>query len=77
MDDLETASIRKLNFKVHVFYRCVDDIFMIIPKTRLDSILTSFNSYHPHLKFTCEIESDNMLNFLSLLLSLELIMVLF
>jgi len=31
MDDLETASIRKLDFKVHVFYRYVDDIFMIIP----------------------------------------------
>jgi len=65
MDDLETASIRKLDFRLHVFYIYVDDIFMIIPKTKLDSILTFFNSYHPRFKFTCKIESDNRLDFLN------------
>jgi len=38
---------------------------MIIPTTKLDSVLNIFNSYHPRLKFTYEAESDNMLNFLN------------
>jgi len=65
VEDLETASIGKLDFNVHVFYRYVDDIFMIIPKAKVDMMLTSFNSYHPRLKFTCETEKDNTLNFLN------------
>jgi len=47
------------------FYRYVDDIFMIIPKAKVDLMLASFNSYHPRLKFTCEMEKDNTLNFLN------------
>jgi len=31
----------------------------------LDSILTPFNSYHPRVKFTCKIESNNKFNFLN------------
>jgi len=65
MEDLEIASIGKLDFNVHVFYRYVDDIFMIIPESKVDLTLASFNSYHPRLKFTCEIEKDNTLNFLN------------
>jgi len=47
------------------FYRYVDDIFMIIPKTKVDLVLASFNNDHPRLKFTCEMEKDNTLNFLN------------
>jgi len=65
MDDLETFCISRLDFSVQVFYRYVDDIFVIIPKTKLDPVLKSFNGYHPRLKFTCEIENNNMLNFLN------------
>jgi len=31
----------------------------------LASVLESFNDYHPRLKFTCEIENNNTLNFLN------------
>jgi len=65
MEDLETLSLQKLNFVVHTYYRYVDDILMIIPATKLDSVLNVFNSYHPRLKFTYEAESNNMLNFLN------------
>jgi len=67
MEDLETRSLQKLDFVVHTYYRYVDDIFMIILATncKLDSVLKTFNSYHPRLKFTYEVESDNMLNILN------------
>jgi len=43
MKDLETQSLQKLDFEVHTYYRYVDDIFMIIPKTKLDMVLKIFN----------------------------------
>jgi len=65
MENLETRGLQKLDFVVHTYYKYIDDIFMIIPATKLDSMLKTFNSYHPRLKFIYEIESDNMLNFLN------------
>jgi len=65
MDDLETFCMGSLDFVVQVFYRYVDDIFVIIPRTMLDPVLNFFNSYHPRLKFTCEIENNNTFNFLN------------
>jgi len=64
MDDLETHCLSNLDFVVNTFYRYVDDIFLITPKIRLDSVLLSFNSYHSRLKFTCKI-CNNTLNFLN------------
>jgi len=62
MDDLETQCLSILDtFNVYTFYQYVDDIF--IPTNKLNSVLTTFNSYHPRLKFTREME--NMLNFLN------------
>jgi len=52
IEDLETLSLQKLDFVVYTYYRYVDDMFMIIPATKLDSVLKIFNSYHPRLKFT-------------------------
>jgi len=65
MEDLETQCLSNLDFAVNTFYRYVDDILLIIPKTKLSSVLLSFNSYHPRLKFTCEVECNNTLNFLN------------
>jgi len=65
MEDLETQCLSRLDFNVHTFYRYVDDIFMIIPAKKLNSVLTTFNSYHSRLKFTHELKNNNMLNFLN------------
>jgi len=43
---------------------------MIIPKTKLDMVLKIFNNYH-QLKFTYELESNNLLNFLNTLVIRE------
>lgn len=64
MDDLESRCLEALDFEIPVFYRYVDDIFAIVPKTKLGIILKVFNDYHPRLQFTYETESNNSLNFL-------------
>jgi len=65
MDDLEINCLTKLDFKLHNYYRYVDDIFLIIPRNKVDSILKIFNEYHPRLKFTHELENNNTLSFLN------------
>jgi len=49
MEDFETQSLQKLDFEIYTYYRYVDDIFMIIPKIKLDMVLKIFNSYHHDL----------------------------
>jgi len=67
MDDLEIKCLQRLDFKIHTYYRYVDDIFLIIPKNKLEMVLKTFNEYHPRLRFTHEIESNNSLSFLNAL----------
>ncbi|KAL6416968.1 hypothetical protein ACFW04_014762 [Cataglyphis niger] len=65
MDDLETHCLSLLGFVVPMYYRYVDDIFAIVPRTKIDEINVIFNIYHQRLKFTHEIESDSCINFLN------------
>ena len=66
IDDLETLCLSMLSFPVRLYYRYVDiDVFAIIPKTKIDEILLTFNSYHPRLCFTFELEANSAINFLN------------
>ena len=40
--------------------------YFMIPHTDIKSILNDFNSIHPNLTFTDELEQDNKLNFLDI-----------
>ncbi|XP_071577748.1 uncharacterized protein [Temnothorax nylanderi] len=64
MEDLESECLGALDFEILLFRRYVDDIFAIIPRHKLNDILDVFNSYHPRLKFTFELENNNSLPFL-------------
>ncbi|XP_071637535.1 uncharacterized protein [Temnothorax longispinosus] len=64
MEDLEMHCLGALDFEIKIFYRYVDDIFTIIPRSKLNDVLNAFNSYHPRLNFTFELESNNSLPFL-------------
>jgi predicted GIY-YIG superfamily endonuclease len=64
MDDLETHCLALLDFVVPFFRRYVDDVFAIIPRSKLDVILEVFNGYHPRLKFTYEKENKGSISFL-------------
>jgi len=67
MEDLEVHCLRKMEFKIHTYYRHVDDIFLIIPKSKIETVLKTFNEYHPRLKFTHELESNKSIGFLNTL----------
>ena len=43
-------------------------LFLIIPNNKIKDTIENFNSYHPRLKFTFELEIDNTLPFLNLLM---------
>ncbi|XP_071579195.1 uncharacterized protein [Temnothorax nylanderi] len=64
MDDLETQCLASLDFVVPFFRRYVDDIFAIIPRSKIDVILDAFNGYHPRLQFTHEKEINGSISFL-------------
>ena len=66
MQDLEHKVIHSLDFHLHTNYRYVDGTFLIIPHNKIDYVLQKFNSYHPCLKFTHEIESNNSISFLNI-----------
>ena len=65
MDDLETKCLEKLDFKVSLYFRYVDDIIAVIPRDKVDTILNIFNGYHDRLKFTHELENNNSISFLN------------
>ena len=56
------------NFKIHAYYRDVDDTFLIIPKNMIKETLENINSYYSRSKFTYELEFENTLSFLNLLI---------
>lgn len=59
--------VDKLGFVVPFFVRYVDDILTCIPKDGTDQILRVFNSFHPRLQLTSEIETNGCLPFLDTL----------
>ncbi|EZA59383.1 hypothetical protein X777_00505 [Ooceraea biroi] len=64
MEDLEVHCLNLLDFNVITFLRYIDDTFAILPNDRVQDVVDAFNSYHPRLKFTYELENDNSINFL-------------
>ena len=66
MSDLETQCLNSIDFKPLFYFRYVDDIITCIPKNKIMVMLNNFNSYHPKLQFTHEVEQENTINFLDI-----------
>ena len=64
MDDLEKDRLSNLDFEVPVYFRYVDDIFIVVPNTHIDHILQIFNTNHLNIEFTLEKELNGAINFL-------------
>lgn len=47
LHDLETDCLQKILMLISVFYRYVDDIFIILFRNKINLVLSIFNSYHP------------------------------
>ncbi|XP_025270368.1 uncharacterized protein LOC112639708 [Camponotus floridanus] len=46
MENLEMQCLNSLGFTVSTYYRFVDDVFAIVPRAKINEILTKFNNYH-------------------------------
>ena len=70
MSHLET-SLSKHKFFPRIWYCYVDDIFAIIKKSQLRSLLRMLNDFQPNIKFKYEEEQNESLPFLELLIIRE------
>ena len=69
MSKLESGPLRNSISNFCVYKRYVDDIFCIVDsELEADVLLNEFNSAHPSINFTMEIESEGSLAFLDVLL---------
>ena len=69
MTDLENECLSRLDFTPVIFKRFVDDIWTVVPKNKVNSIIKIFNEYDSDLKFTFELEKNNSISFHDLLLT--------
>lgn len=49
-------------------HKYVDDLFLIVPKNKLEEVLAAFNSYHSRIQFTHEEEREGRLPYLDMTL---------
>jgi len=66
MQDLEEKAMNILSIDFPFYYRYVDDILLLTPDDKVDTILDIFNSIHNRLQFTVELEKNRSINFLDL-----------
>ena len=72
MAALEEKILKNAEHKPFVWWRYIDDVFMIWQhgKEKLENFLSYINSIHPTIKFTAEY-SDKQINFLDITVTLE------
>ena len=68
MQDLETKAVQYSEFIPKIWYRYVDDTFVIIEKQHEDYFFEHINLINPSIQFTKELESDHKLPFLDVLI---------
>lgn len=67
MEHVLDKALNSLNFKLKSCVKYVDDLFLVIPKKRLQETINIFNSINPKIQFTHEMEQNNILPFLDVL----------
>ncbi|XP_013142201.1 PREDICTED: uncharacterized protein LOC106106199 [Papilio polytes] len=71
MEHLEDNALRTAPFKPRYWWRYVDDVFAIVTRQGLSSLLDHLNGIHPKIVFTTEVERDGTLPFLDVLVKRE------
>ncbi|XP_018401736.1 PREDICTED: uncharacterized protein LOC108778909 [Cyphomyrmex costatus] len=71
MEHFEEEALRKATSKPEIWYRYVDDTFVIWRhgKEELDKFLNFLNNQHANIRFTMEIEENGKLPFLNVLVT--------
>lgn len=66
MNKIINVTLSKLHTPPKVLALYVDDSFWVIDEKEANHTLNILNSFHPSIKFTCEKEQENKINFLDL-----------
>lgn len=61
-------AVSRLGFIPPVIRKYVDDLMLAVPEDQIQNVISTFNSYSPHLQFTHELEHNNRLPFLDMTL---------
>ena len=64
-DWLKNSPVKPLLYKRYVN----DTLWLLPPNSDVSALLSYMNSRHPNMKFTCEIESNDSINFIGLTIS--------
>lgn len=64
MVHLEETIVPTLNVTMPLWFRYVDDTFTFINENEIENVRNILNSFHPDIKFTCEIEANKSISFL-------------
>ena len=56
MEDLGKSAFEKLEFVVLFYFRYVNDTLLCVPLDKLQTVIDTFNDYHPRIQFTHEMK---------------------
>ena len=68
IEDCLESCCEKLPFDIPFIFKYVDDLIACIPRNRAIETLSCFNSYHPNIRFTIEVEKEGKLPYLDTLM---------
>lgn len=68
MNTLLDTVTTKIDCTISVIRKYVDDLMLLLPADKIQQILDVFNSYHPNIQFTYEMETGGKLPYLDMTL---------
>lgn len=66
LNNIIDSALSKLTYQPKIIMKYIDDLLLIINKKQLPTILNIFNSIHPRIQFTLEIETNKCINYLDM-----------
>lgn len=69
MEYILDQAASRVNGNLKELVKYVDDLFLIVPSGMFDHVLDTFNSIHPKIQFTSELEHNGQLPFLDVILT--------
>ncbi|XP_058832904.1 uncharacterized protein LOC131690856 [Topomyia yanbarensis] len=68
LEDLLNEALTVVNIPIPYLKKYVDDLFLSLPRDKIEAIKTTFNSLNHHIQFTTEVEENKRLPFLDMVL---------
>lgn len=68
MEDILNDAVENTGFSIPYIKKYVDDLFLVLPLSKIDEVREIFNQQHTSIKFTVETETDGRLPFLDMML---------